>query len=192
MAAAMIAFAASAAAKAMYGMYAGAEAAKAGDRQADAIEDLIPSTLLAAKLDKKNVTQTSYAKTLNVKDIVSGQITDTRIEGKIASDNVTTETAGSGVAADTGSTLDVQMSILNQARQTEQGLLAQMSIEKTKNAWEADQERKSIDRHTALEIQKMRARAKEIREQGKDAKRQAYVSAMLGAGSDYAKYKGSQ
>ena len=37
----------------------------------------------------------------------------------------------------------------------------------------------------------MRARAKEIREQGKDAKRQAYVGAILGAGSDYAKYKGS-
>jgi len=185
------AFIAAAAAKAIYGMYAGAEAAKAGDRQADAIEAQIPSTLKASILDKKNVTQTSYAKTLNVKDIVSGQITDTRIEGKEKSDQVTTETAGSGVAADTGSTLDVQMSILNQARQTEQGLLAQMSIEKTKNAWEADQERKSIDRHTKLEIQKMRARAKEIREQGKDAKRQAYVGAILGAGSDYAKYKGT-
>ena len=67
MAAAVIALAVAAAAKAMYGMYAGAEAAKAGDRQADAIEDLIPSTLLAAKLDKKNVTQTSYAKLLMLK-----------------------------------------------------------------------------------------------------------------------------
>ena len=182
---------AAAAAKAMYGMYAGAEAAKAGDRQADAIEALIPSTLKKSLLDKKSVTQTSYAKTLHGRDIVSGQITDTRIEGKILSDQVVAETGGSGVAADTGSTLDVQMSILNQARKTEQGLLAQMSIEKTKNAWEALEERKSIDRHTALEVEKIRARAKEVREQGKDAKRQMYAQAILGAGADYAKYKGT-
>ena len=186
MAAAMIAFAASAAAKAMYGMYAGAEAAKAGDKQADALEGTIPSTLLAAKADKKNVTQTSYAKTLRSKDIVSGQITDTRIEGKVLSNQVVAETGGSGVAADTGSTLDVQMSILNQSRKNEQELLAQMSIEKTKNAWEADQERQSIDRHTALEVEKIRLRAQQIRDQGKEAKRQYYAQGLLGAGSSIA------
>ena len=66
-----------------------------------------------------------------------------------------------------------------------------MSIEKTKNAWEADQERESIDRHTALEVERIRLRAQQIRDQGKQAKQQLYAGAILGASSDYAKYKAS-
>ena len=181
-----IALLAMAAAKGIAGAYAGTKAAEAGDKQADALLGTIPSTLLAAKADKKNVTQTSYAKTLRSKDIVSGQITDTRIEGKVLSNQVVAETGGSGGTADTGSTLDVQMSILNQSRKNEQELLAQMSIEKTKNAWEADQERQSIDRHTALEVEKIRLRAQQIRDQGKEAKRQYYAQGLLGAGSSIA------
>jgi len=183
------AIAAAAAAKAIYGAYAGAEAAKAGDRQADAVEALIPSTLLVSKAKKKAVTQTSYAKTLFSKDIVAGEIGNIRIERELASKKVLAETAGSGVLADTGSTLDVQMSVLNEGRKNEANLLAQMSMEKTKNAWEALQERRSIDRHTQLEIEKIRARAQELREQGKDAKRQAYASAILGVGTSFAQYK---
>jgi len=168
---------------------AAAAAAKAGDRQADAVEALIPSTLLVSKAKKKAVTQTSYAKTLFSKDIVAGEIGNIRIERELASKKVLAETAGSGVLADTGSTLDVQMSVLNEGRKNEANLLAQMSMEKTKNAWEALQERRSIDRHTQLEIEKIRARAQELREQGKDAKRQAYASAILGVGTSFAQYK---
>jgi len=168
-----------------YAAYKGAKAAKAADDQADDVE---ASTLLVAKAAEDNkvgVTKDKYGKTLHSKDIISGKITDVRIQSKLASDQVTTETAGSGVAADTGSTLDVQMAVLNEGRKNEANLLAQMSIEKARNAWEAKEERASIDRNAQMEIARLRANASDIRRQGRNAKSEAYTSGVVNALATY-------
>jgi len=172
-----------------YSAYKGAKAAEAGDRIGDDIE---ATTLLVAKAAKENkiaATKESYAKTLQSKDIISGEITNIRTQSKLASDQVTTETAGSGVASDTGSTLDVQMAVLNEGRKNEANLLAQMSIQKARNAWEALQERKSIERNANMEIARLRARASEARQQGRDAKKEAYVGGIMNAISSYYSHK---
>ena len=160
-------------------VYEGYEARKQGDRDADAIEDTIPSTILAAKAKKKAATQNEYAETLSSKDIISGEINKIRIGSKLASDQVVTETGGSGVLADTGSTLDVQMAVLNEGRKNEAGLLAQMSIEKTRNSWEALQERKAIDRHLEQQLAQIRSSAKSVRQGGRDAYKQSLAKAAL-------------
>ena len=169
-----------------YGAWKGAKAARAGDDQADKIE---ASTLLVAKVaeeNKREVTQESYAETLQGKGIISGLITDERIKSQLLSKEVLAETGGSGVAADTGSTLDVQMAILNEGRKNEANLLAQMSIQKARNSWEAQEERKSIERHSQMEITRIRARASEVRQQGKDAKAEAYAGGVMDAITSYA------
>jgi len=165
--------------------YEGYQARQAGDRDADAIEDTIPSTILAAKLKKKVATQNEYSETLSSKDIISGEISKIRIDSKLASDQVLTETGGSGVLADTGSTLDVQMAVLNEGRKNESGLLAQMSIEKARNAWEALQERKAIDRHLEQQLAEIRARAKTVRQGGKDAYSQALTQGVISGVGKY-------
>ena len=169
-----------------YGAWKGAKAARAGDDQADKIE---ASTLLVAKVaeeNKREVTQESYAETLQGKGIISGLITDERIKSQLLSKEVLAETGGSGVAADTGSTLDVQMAILNEGRKNEANLLAEMSIQKARNSWEAQEERKSIERHSQMEITRIRARASEVRQQGRDAKAEAYVGSVMDAITSYA------
>ena len=169
-----------------YGAWKGAKAARAGDDQADKIE---ASTLLVAKAAEANkaaVTKESYAETLQAKGIISGLITDQRINTKLASDQVLAETGGSGVAADTGSTLDVQMAILNEGRKNEANLLAEMSIQKARNSWEAQEERKSIERHAQMEITRIRTRASEVRQQGRDAKAEAYAGGVMDSITSYA------
>lgn len=172
--------------------YEGYEAAKAGDKSADAIEDLIPSTLLASRADKIASYNTSMSKTLHTKDVISGEISNTRIQSKIGADKVLAETSGSGVLADTGSTLDTQMAVLNEGRRNESRLMAQMSIERARNAWESQKEREAIDRHTGLEVARLRAKAKATRDAGKQAKSQAFLGGILGGIASYGRnYKSS-
>ena len=172
-------------AKVLMSMYQGQESAKRGDRDADAIEDLIPSTLLTAKANKAAVTKEKYADTLSSKDIISGEITDTRIQAKVESDKIVAETGGSGVLADTGGTLDTQMALINQSRKQEDMLMTQMSMLKAKNSWEATEERKSIDRYAKMEVQRLTARAKSVRQGGKDAKSRAYLLGGMSAAESY-------
>ena len=168
---------------ALAGAYQGAEAAKRGDQDADAIDDIIQSTLATSLENKSTVTKDSYADTLNTKDIISGEISNTLLQAKVVKDEIITETGGSGVLADTGGTLDVQMAVLNQARQAEDNLLTQMSMAKAKNAYEADAKRKSIDRNTEMEIQRLQAQSKSVRQGGRDAKLQAYFGGSINAGA---------
>lgn len=159
--------------------YEGYQARQGADRDADAIEDTIPSTILAAKANKKIATQKEYSETLSSKDIIAGEIGKVRTDSKLASDQVLTETGGSGVLADTGSTLDVQMAVLNEGRKNEAGLLAQMSIEKARNSWEALQERRAIDRHLEQQLAQIRANAKSVRQGGRDAQSQALTQGVI-------------
>tara|TARA_Y100000310_G_scaffold339868_1_gene433913 strand:- start:1615 stop:2256 length:642 start_codon:yes stop_codon:yes gene_type:complete len=169
-----------------YSAYKGAKAAEAADDQADKVE---ASTLLVAKAAEENkaaATKESYGKTLHSKDIISGKISDVRIQSKLSSDEVAAKTAGmGGVLTDTGSTLDVQMAVLNEGRKNEANLLAQMSIQKARNAWEAKEERASIERNSQMEIARLRDNASDIRRQGRDAKKQAYVGGIMNAISSY-------
>ena len=68
-----------------YSAYKGAKAAEAADDQADDVE---ASTLLVAKAAEENkaaATKESYGKTLHSKDIISGKISDVRIQSKLSS-----------------------------------------------------------------------------------------------------------
>ena len=172
---------------ALAGAYQGAQASKRGDEDADAIDDIIQSTLATSLENKATATKDSYADTLNSKDIISGEISNTLLQAKVVSDEIITETGGSGVLADTGGTLDVQMAVLNQARQTEDNLLTQMSMTKAKNAYEAEAKRKSIDRNTQMEVQRLQAQSRSVRQGGRDAKLQAYFGGSMNAGASYLK-----
>ncbi len=169
-------------AKILAGAYQGAEAAKAGDRDADAIDDIIKSTLATSIENKNTVTKDSYAEILNTKDTVSGEISNALLQGRLQAEDIISDTGGSGVLADTGGTLDMQMSALNQSRQQEDALLTLEAMEKDKIRYERDAKKKSIERNTQMEIQRLQAQQQATRQAGKDAKQQAYFGAFLSAG----------
>ena len=168
-------------AKVLLSAYGGEQIARSADKSADAVIDQI-STLLDAKNKNKNlVTQEEYAETLGTKDIISGEIASLRRNAKTASDEVLTETGGSGVLADTGSTLDGQMAVLNAARKQEDGLKTTQSMDKAKNAWEADEKRKSIERNFQIEKARIEYEAQRIRQGGKNARRQMLLAGGMSA-----------
>ena len=168
-------------AQALLSIYGGDQIAQGADKDADALLDQI-SILDQAKNKNKNLaTQEEYAETLGTKDIISGEIATLRRNAKTATDEVVTETGGSGVLADTGGTLDVQMNMLNGARMQEDGLKTAQSMDKAKNAWEADEKRKSIERNLQIEKARIEYQAQRIRQGGKDARRQMLLSGGINA-----------
>ena len=168
-------------AQAVLSIYCGDQIAQGADKDADALLDQI-SILDQAKNKNKNLaTQEEYAETLGTKDIISGEIATLRRNAKTATDEVVTETGGSGVLADTGGTLDVQMNMLNGARMQEDGLKTAQSMDKAKNAWEADEKRKSIERNFQIEKARIEYEAQRIRQGGKDARRQMLLSGGINA-----------
>ena len=168
-------------AQALLSIYGGHQLAQGADKDADALLDQI-SILDQAKNKNKNLaTQEEYAETLGTKDIISGEIANLRRNAKTATDEIVTETGGSGVLADTGGTLDVQMATLNAARKQENNLLTTQSMDKAKNAWEADQKRQSIERNFLMEKERLVAEAQRIRQSGKDQRKQMLFSGGLGA-----------
>ena len=168
-------------AQALLSIYGGDQLAQGADKDADALLDQI-SILDQAKNKNKNLaTQEEYAETLGTKDIISGEIATLRRNAKTATDEVLTETGGSGGLADTGSTLDGQMAVLNAARKQEDGLKTTQSMDKAKNAWEADEKRKSIERNFQIEKARIEYEAQRIRQGGKNARRQMLLAGGMNA-----------
>ena len=73
------------------------------------------------------------------------------------------------------------MNMLNGARMQEDGLKTAQSMDKAKNAWEADEKRKSIERNFQIEKARIEYEAQRIRQGGKDARRQMLLSGGINA-----------
>ena len=163
--------------------YKGVQAWKSGKAAKQNADKYAAALIENAKKDIREYRGNQYHKQHQLKNAGGDAIQDSRTEAVVDREGTKAAQSASGATVDSGTTVDVRMNKMNQARLNEEYIKTQVAVSNEENQYFTEIESKKIMANAMAEAKNAREQGEIAERQGEDARNMAFLEGAIGVGT---------